>query len=1220
MTFLIKNQLSSYLEKYVKNFERDQLKLSVTKGRLELKDCDFNEDALTDLLELPTWLRLARVTCNRLYVKIGWRKIQHLPVHIHLDEVRVTLETCPELRTPTQGISALANKMPNMPEMKYRLPQKIGDGIYMSMNAMRIQFKSQLMLADVQLLQLRTYPSTPEWQETDDIAKGRVKNSELDETLIFRQMDFESMRVELRSIGQAATDARPIMLVTSAGNVRLIMKRRLSDALLLNIKADILLDNIQLTLSETEMKSTVDFVRDIMHLVKASNIQTRVRKAQHKYVNKQNTQKQLNAYLKKHIGEEYNAQVEKRPHIQDARARYYLRHAIWETSQHLLIRALDLTIVHDNSLPETFMEARQRARYADASMAMHLTDIRADIYPFHLVTEGNTSWLTRHREVPGSGEWINALLNGYRRELGSISATFEDDFQTLLSTTINASIGQFIIQPVVTGEDVKRGNKPHETPFLVFDKAEFDIPESVPAIDIAMTNYYYAKEVQWPVPKGSVFATTCPIRLSLDANTIDWMTLMGLHVGIDLIKKLRSLEDMMETMRKPSNIKSLLRVESNIPRIFFPKSFANRRERQSGVLIQAASIVITNTSVGQSKIVDEALPTLLRTNLFAHPTYFPNMQGDWPLVDVINHFLSFSQDPSRRPSLISIQVNDLWAGAVTDQLGLAHALPFLDAFSLNMWAVPGTATIPQRRKGLVWGAAIVDMNTPTIRLQLNDYTLRLLIAVSDGLAKLGQVGGEHMALLPKLGAPDLGLCLLMQQENIEISLILQEAEAGAKLGAEDALAVSNLSIAKESSLSGSLSGSVTSLTLGRDPLQPRSSSISSTSGVSSHGAVRSPLADNATTVTTTTSPYGTRAPLVPPSLYTPIAADNANWWQQSKYWRDTHDESEAEATDDEKETDVSGYESDEDVSPVLTDHDTDDTEWEAGSVAPFSWQQVGKSRRTVPLAQVQASLLTITLKSLQQYMMLSHGHMVMKTRLGHIVAKESKDVALSEVSDLPVQENDMDVGRPEYMDTILARFEMGEHSSNGGAPVMMANVRGLDLKVRHESVKRLQAILSRIEAIGSAAPAAPVNDVKLEEVSTGKLQSVPMVDIRVMNVSMRVKDAIEVMANQAGIAPAYQALNAGSPIKDLGLRIDGLAIQSNRNGIITVSALRDEENDEDEEIDAPTPQLVQRQLSVLNQRRVKLEQRIQQLHNRLQNAPPQTSQLQHGDQQRQLRQ
>ena len=129
------------------------------------------------------------------------------------------------------------------------------------------------------------------------------------------------------------------------------------------------------------------------------------------------------------------------------------------------------------------------------------------------------------------------------------------------------------------------------------------------------------------------------------------------------------------------------------------------------------------------------------------------------------------------------------------------------------------------------------------------------------------------------------LCLeLFPQENIEISLILQEAEPGAKLGAEDAMAVSNLAIAKESGLSGSLSGSMQSL----NSLKPRGDSISSMSGVSRPGAVRSHLADNTNATTTTpTTTYAARAPLVAPSYYTP-AADEADWWKQNKHWKDTH--------------------------------------------------------------------------------------------------------------------------------------------------------------------------------------------------------------------------------------------------------------------------------------------------------------------------------------------
>jgi hypothetical protein len=92
-----------------------------------------------------------------------------------------------------------------------------------------------------------------------------------------------------------------------------------------------------------------------------------------------------------------------------------------------------------------------------------------------------------------------------------------------------------------------------------------------------------------------------------------------------------------------------------------------------------------------------------------------------------------------RPTyLFSVEATDLWVGAVTGDLGNGLALPFLDAFTLRMWAVPGTAAICQKRS-LVWGAAIVEIDAPTIRVQLNEYTLKLLADVSDGLNKLGEV-------------------------------------------------------------------------------------------------------------------------------------------------------------------------------------------------------------------------------------------------------------------------------------------------------------------------------------------------------------------------------------------------------------------------------------------------------------------------------------------------
>lgn len=186
--------------------------------------------------------------------------------------------------------------------------------------------------------------------------------------------------------------------------------------------------------------------------------------------------------------------------------------------------------------------------------------------------------------------------------------------------------------------------------------------------------------------------------------------------------------------------------------IFFPKSFNNRQERGSGIQIQMASMVITNTSVGQTKFVDEALPKLLQTNLYANPTFFPNMSADWSLPQLIQHVRSFSQDPARRPSMMCIEVTDMWAGAVSDELGTSIPLPFLDAFSMRMWLVPGNFDVSQRRK-LVWGAAIVELDTATVRVQVNEYILKLLMDVSEGIMKLGEVGGEHMVRMESVLIP-----------------------------------------------------------------------------------------------------------------------------------------------------------------------------------------------------------------------------------------------------------------------------------------------------------------------------------------------------------------------------------------------------------------------------------------------------------------------------------
>ena len=78
----------SFPPRFAKNLAPDQINLSTLKGEGELKNLVLNEDLLTELLELPSWLRLSRATCDRVAVRIQWTKLKSVPIHLSLDEVR----------------------------------------------------------------------------------------------------------------------------------------------------------------------------------------------------------------------------------------------------------------------------------------------------------------------------------------------------------------------------------------------------------------------------------------------------------------------------------------------------------------------------------------------------------------------------------------------------------------------------------------------------------------------------------------------------------------------------------------------------------------------------------------------------------------------------------------------------------------------------------------------------------------------------------------------------------------------------------------------------------------------------------------------------------------------------------------------------------------------------------------------------------------------------
>jgi hypothetical protein len=54
----------------VKNLAPNQINLSTLKGEGELSSIDLDEQALEDVIELPTWLKIQKATCGRVFIKV----------------------------------------------------------------------------------------------------------------------------------------------------------------------------------------------------------------------------------------------------------------------------------------------------------------------------------------------------------------------------------------------------------------------------------------------------------------------------------------------------------------------------------------------------------------------------------------------------------------------------------------------------------------------------------------------------------------------------------------------------------------------------------------------------------------------------------------------------------------------------------------------------------------------------------------------------------------------------------------------------------------------------------------------------------------------------------------------------------------------------------------------------------------------------------------------
>jgi hypothetical protein len=160
MAGLIKGQILKRLSKFVKNLSPSQISLSALRGEGELTDLELEVELLAELLELPAWVRLTQATCNRANIRIQWTKLKTVPIQLSLDEIRVKVETCEELRT-AEGHGVTPLQLPA--SGAYGFTERIVDGITITVNLVHVQLSSLAFTASVQMSRIVVESRSPAW-------------------------------------------------------------------------------------------------------------------------------------------------------------------------------------------------------------------------------------------------------------------------------------------------------------------------------------------------------------------------------------------------------------------------------------------------------------------------------------------------------------------------------------------------------------------------------------------------------------------------------------------------------------------------------------------------------------------------------------------------------------------------------------------------------------------------------------------------------------------------------------------------------------------------------------------------------------------------------------------------------------------------------------------------------------------------------------------------